>query len=128
LKSFIIACILLGLVGTFVCLHTHHTAEILNEISALTQAIPTTETEFFTEYASVSSYISELCSLWDRYFSYIAFTIGYDNTNRCDEAICDLQAYCENRSAEDFAAALLRFRDALDRLRMLESFHPQSIF
>ncbi len=128
MRSFIIACALFFCVITFVCIHTRHTSEILDEISALSETLRQAEDEFLTEYPDVSLRVSALCALWDRHFPYIAFTVGYDNTNRCDEAIGDLQVYFRNRNADEFAAALARFTDALSRLRMLESFHPESIF
>ena len=128
MKSFLIACILFFCVIAFVCGHTCYVSAILTEISDLTQGLPQTENEFWAQYPSVSERISELCALWDRHFPYIAFTVGYDNTNRCDDTVGDLEAYCKNRNADEFIAALTRFRDALSRLRTLESFHPESIF
>lgn len=128
MRSFLIACVLFFCVIAFVFGHACYVSAILTEIYGLTQDLPQTEAEFSTQYSSVSARISELCALWDRHFPYIAFTVGYDNTNRCDDAVGDLEAYCKNRNADEFIAALTRFRDALSRLRTLESFHPESIF
>ena len=128
MKSFVIACILLAGISVFVCLHTHHTTEVLEDMTALTRTFAQSEEDFFNEYENMRDNVEKLYHLWDEHFSYIAFTVGYNNINRCDEAIGDLHISFQNRNADDFFAALARFRDALSRLRILESFHPESIF
>ena len=128
MKSFMIACLLLTVISVCVCLHTHHTTEILEEMTALSQTFAQSEEEFFNEYENMRENVEKLYHLWDEHFSYIAFTVGYSNTNRCDEAIGDLHIYFQNRDAGDFIASLARFHDALSRLRILESLHPESIF
>ena len=72
--------------------------------------------------------VNELTARWKKWFPLISFATGYENTNRCDEAIGALAIHFKNGNGEDFSVALSEFRDALDRLRILEGFHWQSIF
>lgn len=128
MKSFLIACLLFALVVGFVCFHTYYMSEILGQISDIVQMLPQNKQDFFDAYDTVRENVRTLYDVWDRHFSYIAFTIAYENINRCDEALENLKTYAQNANAEEFTVALAGFRDALSRLRMLEGFYIESIF
>jgi len=94
----------------------------------LTETLPQTEKDFEQLSPDTEETVRQLIGLWDREFPFIAFTAGYENTNRCDEAIGALSVHYQNGSVSDFTVALAVFCDALSRLRILEGFHLESIF
>ena len=122
MRSFIIACVLLSLVILFVCLNSFATVRTLDEMLSLSAMLPETAEDFRLRYEDYRPTAEKLWSLWNEKFSRIAFTAGYENTNRCDEAIGALKIHFQNKNAQDFTVSLSEFRDALKRLRHLESF------
>ena len=128
MKSFLIAILLIASVSLFVCFHAHRTASAIDEMLVLIENLPQSGTAFASAYEAAAPSVHQLVALWDREFPRIAFTAGYENTNRCDEAIGALSVYFENGSGTDFLVALSEFKDSLERLRILESFHIEGIF
>lgn len=126
MKSFIVACILLLSVTLFVVFNAHTTVSAIDEMLALADTLPQTAADF--EYGEAEEKVLALTALWDQKFPCIAFTAGYENTNRCDEAIGALTIHFKNQNALDFAVSLSEFKDTLERLRILEGFHHEGIF
>ncbi len=121
-----IALILLLSVTLFVILNSGATIRTIDEMLALTDELPLNSASL--DYEKSAPYVHALAKLWDEKFPIIAFTAGYTNTNRCDEALGALVINFQNRNADDFTAALLSFRDALLRLHILEGVHIEGIF
>lgn len=128
MKSFIFALIMLLSVSVFITVNACKTTAHIDEMLALTECLPKTEEDFENQIKKYEAAVLELTQLWEKYFPSIAFTAGYENTNRCDEAIGALEIHFTNRNGEDFTVSLSEFCDALSRLRMLEGFHWQGIF
>ena len=125
MKSFVIALILFLSVMSFVFFNAHATVSAIDELLGIAETLPLRVQEIHFEEDLKT--VRALTALWDQKFPYIAFTAGYENTNRCDEAIGALSVHFENRNDLDFAAALSEFRDGLKRLRILEGFRIEGI-
>ena len=128
MKSFIFALLMLFSVTVFIIFNAYQTVSNIDEMLLLTDLLPRNEKDFENCAEETSLAVYELTKLWDRCFPLIAFSAGYENTNRCDEAIGALAIHFENKNGEDFSVALSEFRDSLSRLRILEGFHWQGIF
>ena len=127
MKTFIIALIILAAVIGFIIWNTLDLQKTFDEMLSLAEALPC-EAHDFKQNAETQATVDKLCQLWDKQFNRIAFTSGYENCNRADEAIAALFVHYRNNNAADFTHARLVFWDSLRRLRMLESFHINSIF
>ena len=126
MKTFIAALVILTAIFGLVIWNTLDLQKTLDEMLSLTEALPT-EASDFTQSEETTATVDRLYTLWDREFTRIAFTSGYENCNRADEAIGALFVYYKAGNAADFAHARLILWDSLHRLRMLESFHFDSI-
>lgn len=127
MKSFIFALLILLSITIFVTVNANWTVSKIDELRALTEILPKTTAEFETMSEQAKLAVYELTELWERCFPVIAFTAGYENTNRCDEAIGALAIHFQNGSAAEFAVEISEFRDSLARLRILEGVHWQGI-
>ena len=128
MKSFIFALLILFSVTIFIAFNAYQTVSHIDEMLALTEMLPKNKSDFETSSEQTLLAVNKLTSLWGNYFPLISFTAGYENTNRCDEAIGALAIHFKNGNGEDFSVALSEFRDALGRLRILEGFHWHGIF
>lgn len=128
MKSFIFALLMLLSVCIFITVNACKTTARIDEMLSLTEILPKNEDEFKNQTREIETAVMELTRLWEKYFPSIAFTAGYENTNRCDEAIGALEIHFANGNGEDFTVSLSEFCDAISRVRMLEGFHWQGIF
>ena len=128
MKSFIFALFTLFTIAAFVSFNAKQTVSRIDEMLALTEALPKSKADFENQAKENELTVGELTSLWERWFPLISFTAGYENTNRCDEAIGALAIHFENGNGEDFAVSLSEFCDSLSRLRILEGIHWHGIF
>ena len=126
MKSFIFALLLLISTALFVTINAAQTVRKIDEMLAISDELPKTEEEFFIANGAEDQ-VKALIDLWDREFPIIVCTAGYENTNRCDEAIGALAVHFQNQSGAEFSVALSEFRDSLSRLRILEGIHWQGI-
>lgn len=126
MKSFIFALLLLISSALFVTINAAQTVRKIDEMLAISDELPKTEEEFFIANGAEDQ-VKALIDLWDREFPIIVCTAGYENTNRCDEAIGALAVHFQNQSGAEFSVALSEFRDSLSRLRILEGIHWQGI-
>ncbi len=127
MKSFMIALVLLVLVIGFIVWNAIDLQKTFDEMLVIVESLPF-EAKEFKKDAETEHAVEELYRLWDKNFARIAFTSGYDNCNRADEALGSLFIHFKNDNASDFTHARLMFWDSLRRLKMLESFHFDSIF
>ena len=127
MRSFIFAVFLLSAVTVFTAINAVQTVRRIDEMLALADTLPKNEEEF-SSAEDIDKNVLALIELWDREFPAIAFTAGYDNTNRCDEAIGALEVHFRNNNGADFAVALSEFCDGISRLRILEGFRLEGIF
>ncbi len=127
MKSFIFALILLLSVSLFVTVNAVKTVSRIDQMLAIADDLPKNEADFISANGTADK-VNALISLWDKEFPSIVCTAGYENTNRCDEAIGALAVHFQNRNGADFSVALSEFCDSLSRLRILEGIHWQGIF
>ena len=127
MKSFIVALLMLLSVAVFIIFNASQTVSRIDDMLALTEVLPKDAREFDTMSEQAKLAVYELSELWERCFPMISFTAGYENTNRCDEAIGALAIHFKNGSGAEFTVALSEFRDSLTRLRILEGIHWQGI-
>lgn len=127
MKTFVIAIIIFSVVIGFVIWNAIDLQKSFGEMLALTEALPF-DIEDFKQDAQTKELVDKLYYLWDKKFDRIVFTSGYENCNRADEAITALFVHYKNNNASDFTHARLILWDSLRRLKMLESFHFDSIF
>ena len=127
MKSFVFAICLLLAVTIFITANAIKTVEHIDEMLNIANSLPRNEEEFSSK-EHIEKDVLSLIELWDREFPALTFTAGYDNTNRCDEAIGALAVHFRNNNGADFAVALSEFCDGLYRLRILEGFHWEGIF
>lgn len=127
MKSFIIALFLLVTVGIFVTVTSLKTVNRIEALLEIAERLPKTADAFF-HADNISKDVNTLIDLWDKEFPIIVCTAGYENTNRCDEAIGALAIHFKNKNGSDFSVALAEFCDSLSRLRILEGIHWQGIF
>ena len=127
MKSFVFAVFLLSAVTLFITVNSAKTVERIDTMLALADVLPKSE-EDFSAAECIDGDVLALVELWDREFPAIAFTAGYDNTNRCDEAIGALSVHFRNGNGAEFAVALSEFCDGLYRLKILEGFHWEGVF
>lgn len=127
MKSFIFALLLLLSVSLFVTVNAVKTVSRIDQMLAIAKDLPKNEADFISANGTADK-VNALISLWDKEFPSIVCTAGYENTNRCDEAIGALAVHFQNRNGADFSVALSEFCDSLSRLRILEGIHWQGIF
>lgn len=127
MKSFIFALLLLLSVSLFVTVNAAQTVSRIDQMLAIADDLPKNEADFISANGTADK-VNALISLWDKEFPSIVCTAGYENTNRCDEAIGALAVHFQNRNGADFSVALSEFCDSLSRLRILEGLHWQGIF
>lgn len=126
MKSFIFALFLLLSVSLFVTLNAVQTVSRIDRMLAIANGLPK-NAEAFASAEGIEEDVNALVSLWDKEFPIIVCTAGYENTNRCDEAIGALCVHFQNKNGTDFSVALSEFCDGLSRLRILEGLHLQGI-
>ena len=127
MKSFIFALLLLLSVSLFVTVNAAKTVSRIDQMLAIADDLPKNEADFISANGTAEK-VNALISLWDKEVPSIVCTAGYENTNRCDEAIGALAVHFRNKNGADFSVALSEFCDGLSRLRILEGIHWQGIF
>lgn len=128
MKSFVVALILIASVFTFVILNSFYTISAIDEMLALSENLPKTAEDFHRNRDTAAPVVAQLSTFWDQKFPFIVFMSGYGNIDRCDAAIRTLAVHFQNGNTSDYLVALSEFRDGLKRLRILEGWHPESIF
>ena len=126
MKTFIAALIILTVIVSFVIWNAIDLQKSLGEMLKITEALPHEAKEFKRDDATLAL-VDTLYKIWDKKMGRIVFTSGYDNCNRADEAISALFIHYHNDNAGDFTHARLILWDSLNRLKLLESFHFDSI-
>ena len=127
MKSFIFALALLLSVTLFVTVNSAKTVNRIDTMLAIANGLPKAM-EDFSDISGIENNVTTLVKLWDKEFPSIVCTAGYENTNRCDEAIGALAVHFKNENIADFTVALSEFCDGLSRLRILEGIHWQGVF
>lgn len=126
MKTFIAALAILISVLIFVLCNMVSITQKIDAMLTIAERLPSDKTEF--EGQDLASDVTNLWQFWDGNFGAIAFTCGYDNLNRADDAMLSLFISWKNQNADDFCVARKIFCDSLERLRKLESFHIDGLF
>ena len=127
MKTFLIALILAGSVLTFVICNAFYIGGKVDELLATAQELPADAEAFEATAGTAKEKMEKLWQLWDACFERIAFTSGYDNLNRADDAMLTMYVSFQNENTDDFMIAKMTFCDALKRLKLLESFSLNGI-
>ena len=88
----------------------------------LTNQIIAFLTQFDENDPATKEQMEALWQLWDKNFNRIAFTSGYENIDRADDAAVTMYVSFQNGNADDFTIARQAFCDGIERLKTLESF------
>lgn len=128
MKTFIVALLLISIVFTFVVCNSCYIGNKIDTLLEIAETLPSDADAFEADKNNIEEDMERLWQMWDESFNRIAFTAGYDNINRADEAILSMYISYRNGNGDDFAVARMSFCDGLKRLRMLESFTLDGIF
>lgn len=126
MKTFLVSLVLTAAVLTFVICNSLYIGGKIEELLAIAEELPA-DADAFEADAAAEEKMEQLWTLWDESFERIAFTSGYENLNRADDAILTMYISFQNRNADDFTIARMTFCDGLKRLKMLESFSLDGI-
>lgn len=127
MKTFLVSLVLTAAVLTFVICNSLYIGGKIEELLAIAEELPADADAFEADAAAAEEKMEQLWTLWDESFERIAFTSGYENINRADDAILTMYISFQNRNADDFTIARMTFCDGLKRLKMLESFSLDGI-
>ncbi len=127
MKTFLVSLVLTAAVLTFVICNSLYIGGKIEELLAIAEELPADADAFEADAAAAEEKMEQLWTLWDESFARIAFTSGYENINRADDAILTMYISFQNRNADDFTIARMTFCDGLKRLKMLESFSLDGI-
>jgi len=127
MKTFITALLIMAVVLTFVICNTVYITGKIDAMLDIAESLPADADAFDADYNSTKEAVERLWQMWDHTIDAIAFTSGYDNINRADDAITTLCISYRNQNGDDFSVARQSFCDSMKRLRKLESFHPDGL-
>lgn len=127
MKTFVASVIIFVGVGAFVVLNMLAINKITGEMFEICASLPKSEEEFYANYEAALEATERLWELWDRKIDRIAYTVGYENIDRADDAMTELYSSAKNKDGGDYITAGMKFYDAILRLRELESFDIQSV-
>jgi len=128
MKTFVVAILLISAVFTFVLCNAYYIGGKIDALLEIAETLPADARAFEADYAKTEETINRLWQMWNESFNRIAFTTGYENINRADDALLSMYVSYQNGNGDDFAVAKMTFCDGLKRLKMLESFSPDGIF
>lgn len=128
MKTFITSLLIMAVVLTFVICNTVYITRKIDAMLDIAESLPADADAFDADYDNTKQVVERLWEMWDSNIDAIAFTAGYDNINRADDAITTLCISCRNQNGDDFSVARQSFCDSIKRLRKLESFHPDGLF
>lgn len=128
MKTFIASLLLISAVLTFVICNSCYIGGKIDALLEIAEMLPADADAFETGKDTLEDSMDLLWQMWDKSFNRIAFTAGYDNINRADDAILLMYISYRDGDGDDFAVARMTFCDGLKRLKMLESFTLDGIF
>ncbi len=128
MKTFIASLLLISAVLTFVICNSCYIGGKIDELLEIAETLPADADAFEAGKDTLEEDMERLWQMWDESFNRIAFTAGYDNINRADDAILLMYISYRDGDGDDFAVARMTFCDGLKRLKMLESFTLDGIF
>ena len=127
MKTFIASLILLCAVAAFIAFNTTYIVRISDEMLEIAESLPESKAAFEADIPTNKKKTQRLWDLWDKTIDKFAFTIGYGHIDRADDAAAELYTAAKNGDGDSFVTAAIKFRDALSRLKKLESFDFESI-
>ena len=128
MKTFLTALLLMGIVAVFACCNSLTILRETDRLLTMAENFPANAAEFEEKKGEIGQAVEDFSLLWDRSMPMLAYTSGYENLNRADEAAILLYAAFVNDCGADFVAARHDFCDALRRLQSLEKISFSSVF
>ena len=91
-------------------------------------SVPERGSDISEDFSDISESVEKLWELWDKKIAKLAFTVGYDDINRADDAMSELYTSYITKTKDSFITARMKFIDAIRRIRQMENFNLHSIF
>ena len=126
MRSFFCAVAIFLLVTGFVIVNTVCLGNRIDDMLALSEALPESEDEFLSGYSLLLDDVETLWEMWDDTVKTLSLTVGYDVIDRADESIIELRNGCRCRDEDVFLTARDKWIDSLRRIKELESFNIRS--
>lgn len=128
MKTFIVSLFIFTLIAVLVVWNALYIGNTADALLTLAESLPQDKEAFERGGEETAMLMDSLYGLWDDRFPRLAFTAGYDNINRADDAVLQMRVCLENDNPEDFCVARAIFCDGIKRLRSLEGFSFHGIF
>lgn len=128
MKTFICALVIVCILTGVVVLNMLSINRTVDEMLDIASSVPENDDDIADDFSDVAEKIEKLWELWDKKITKLAYTVGYDDINRADDAMCELYTSYVTKSKDSFITARLKFIDAVRRIKQMENFNPHSIF
>ncbi len=99
----------------------------VSALSALALALPEDMAEFDMPSERLVRDTEEFFFLWDKSMRIFPYIMGYEMTDRADEAALSMLSYAKSGERTEFLAAKTRFLDSIARIRELFGLNLASI-
>lgn len=128
MKTFICALVIVCILTGVVVLNMLSINRTVDEMLDIASSVPEHDDDIADDFSDVADKIEKLWELWDKKITKLAYTVGYDDINRADDAMCEFYTSYVTKSKDSFITARLKFIDAVRRIKQMENFNPHSIF
>lgn len=128
MKTFICALAVVCILTGAVVLNMLSINRSVDEMLDIASSVPGHDGDIADDFSDVAEKVEKLWKLWDKKITKLAYTVGYDDINRADDAMSELYTSYITKSKEGFITARLKFIDAVRRIKQMENFNLHSIF
>ncbi len=128
MKTFICALVIVFVLCGCVVLNMFSINKTIDEMLDIACSVPERGNDISEDFSDISESVEKLWELWDKKIAKLAFTVGYDDINRADDAMGELYTSYITKTKDSFITARMKFIDAIRRIRQMENFNLHSIF
>lgn len=128
MKTFICALVIVFALCGCVVLNMISINKTIDEMLDIACSVPERDSDISEDFSDISESVEKLWELWDKKIAKLAFTVGYDDINRADDAMSELYTSYITKTKDSFITARMKFIDAIRRIRQMENFNLHSIF
>ena len=122
MKTFICALAVICILTGAVVLNMLSINRSVDEMIDIASSVPGHDGDIADDFSDVAEKVEKLWELWDKKITKLAYTVGYDDINRADDAMSELYTSYITKSKEGFITARLKFIDAVRRIKQMENF------
>ncbi len=126
MKTFIASVVIFMLIVCAVVTVSIFSIRAMDELVALSDALPQDAESFEREYDDIAGKIKYLEEQWSRRIEALSYMMGYDILDRADEAAVSLVSAYKSAEAEEFLLSNEKFRDCVLRMRVFCTFSIKS--